>query len=229
MRSRWLLSVVCAGLGLAGCSSADGSMARAPDVVAPAPAAPLQPGAQARLLRYEVESELANGATSKTLVSHAYDAAGRLVKSERAGVTTTYGYDAAGRLVSEDTRTGQETGTRTEHTYDASGRIARTCRFEDVGVLDVMPNDGCTAFQRDAKGRVVREVAGPTDSGRSFISSAPVDVAYTEDAAGRLIGEVRTQTGRDSLAAGLYDVPAPAVVEGTVSVMPVFFSVICSA
>jgi YD repeat-containing protein len=192
-----MISVVFVGLGLAGCSSAEGVMARSPEVVAPSPAAPLQPSARARLLRYEVESELPGGATSKTVVTHAYDAAGRLVKTERGGVATSYGYDAAGRLVFEDTRTGQGTGTRTEHTYDANGRIARTCRFEDVGILAVMPNDGCTSFQRDAKGRVVREVTGPTDSGRASITSAPVDVVYTEDASGRLIQEVRMQGGRE--------------------------------
>jgi RHS repeat-associated protein len=60
------------------------------------------------------------GGTRET-TTLSYDAAGRLARSDAAGVTTAYSYDALGR-----TRTRSEGGLVTSFTYDAAGRLEKT-------------------------------------------------------------------------------------------------------
>lgn len=177
-----------AALAIAGCVEARAT---------PAQAAPK--GNPARLVRIEIDSDVGQGVHRRTTVRHRYDARGRLVATVRehggaAGVTTTFAYDAEGRLASERTGTGGGLGHHVIHTYDARGLKTRSCVIHEVGMLAVVPNNGCTHYEYDARGRLARERWESAFGGSSM--SPGVEIAYVEDAAGRVVEETRSSQGR---------------------------------
>ena len=76
-------------------------------------------------------------------LAHRYDEAGRVVRSEVAGEITEYAYDAAGQRTA---RTLSDETTET-FSYDLRGELVRAAW-----------QDGELRFERDAAGRVLREV-----------------------------------------------------------------------
>jgi hypothetical protein len=162
--------VVVAMFGCAGAGAPDARSAPAPDgsgTAAPAPApspSPSSPAPGAKLRRIEVESDLGAGAVARTVHTHVYDASGRLVEKrvgDGAGPERVehFAYDAEGRVVAvSHSSGGLGMGGSETRAYDGKGRLVRTCSFQEVGVLAVMPNNACEELSYDdATGRVIEE------------------------------------------------------------------------
>jgi YD repeat-containing protein len=203
--------VVVAMFGCAGAGAPDARSAPAPDgsgTAAPAPApspSPSSPAPGAKLRRIEVESDLGAGAVARTVHTHVYDASGRLVEKrvgDGAGPERVehFAYDAEGRVVAvSHSSGGLGMGGSETRAYDGKGRLVRTCSFQEVGVLAVMPNNACEELSYDdATGRVIEE-RSLTFSSREVPQGQPwgaVQVSYEQDASGRVIAEHREQSGK---------------------------------
>ncbi len=199
----WLMGCGCSGGGAGSATPIEVPTPEPERTAAPSPSprSP-HPTSGKRLVRIEVESDL-GGVKATTIHRWVYDARGNVVRKEvdfgdGQPRITAFAYDAEGREVSIDTNPGGELGSATTIEHDAQGRRTKSCSFQRVGVLTVMPNNSCQELVYDAKGRVSEERTWLFSRQEVPAGAKPmvVVVRYEEDASGRVVTEAREQDGK---------------------------------